>query len=98
MLTVTNGGMTVYDAGVWLSCKQFMALREHHEIDVDYWEFNRKDERPNKVNRSVFKATSDWIEVGLQSKVIFGNVYVGNRPIRAHLSITQCRATLAIYH
>lgn len=99
MLTVADGKLTAYDAGDW-SYKRFSALREHHEIEIEYWSFNREDERPKdpkEIYLVTFKATSDWISVGLQSKVIYGNVFVGDRPIRAHLSITQKRATLAVY-
>lgn len=97
MLTVANGEMVVYDAGTWLDCRHFSAIRQHHEIEIDYWHFNRKDIRPQDVSRVLFKATTNWIKVGLKSEVIFGNVFVANRPIRAQLTVTNKRVTLAIY-
>lgn len=96
MLTVADGKMSVYDAGDWIY-NQLSALREHHMIDIDYWPFSRDDKRPKEVSSVVFKANTNWIAVGLNSEVIFGHVFIGDRPIRAHLSITQKRATLAVY-
>ena len=97
MLTVADGEMIVYDAGSWLSCKQFSAIRQHHEIDIDYWPFNSKDKRPEEVSKATFKARSNWTKVGLHSEVIFGHIFIANRPVREQLTVTNKRVTLAVY-